>query len=156
MFGARPRWTDTPFPGVFRERVDQLLGFRHDPNLRRQEEVRGRPCGGYQLRRRPSTVTDKVPSPPSGELLSSSASSPSARPEAGMSPFRNPGSPGEFEPTDSSTPGSALGTHSPQDIFQDSVEEASLLPDGLSSLSMDAAPGDQYGPVYDGELTMVS
>ena len=40
------------------------------------------------------------------------------------------------------------------DMFQDSVEESTLLPDGLSSLSMDTAPGDQYGPGYEGELMM--
>ena len=69
-----------------------------------------------------------------------------------MAPYRVPGSPGEFEPGDSSTPGSAPGSHSPLDMFQDSVEESTLLPDGLSSLSMDTAPGDQYGPGYEGEL----
>ena len=71
-----------------------------------------------------------------------------------MAPYRVPGSPGEFAPGDSSTPGSAPGSHSPLDMFQDSVEESTLLPDGLSSLSMDTAPGDQYGPGYEGELMM--
>ena len=158
LFAARPRWADTPAPGVFRQRVDQLLGFRDDPSLRRQAEIRGQPQGSRQLRGHqggPPCTTPEVPASPSRGQLSSSASSISTRSEEGegaMAPYRVPGSPGEFEPGDSSTPGSAPGSHSPLDMFQDSVEESTLLPDGLSSLSMDTAPGDQYGPGYEGEL----
>ena len=72
-----------------------------------------------------------------------------ARENTTMAPFRVPGSPGEFEPGDSSTPGSAPGSHSTMDIFRDSIEESTLLPDGLS---MDTAPGDRYGPGYEGEI----
>ena len=68
------------------------------------------------------------------------------------SPFRNPASPQEFDPPEASTPGSGPG--SPEDMFQDSVEEGSLYPDDLSSLFLDTAPGGQYGPGYEGELMM--
>ena len=150
--------------------MDQLLGFRHDPSLRRQEEVRGRPCGGYLLRtrqRRSAPVEDQVPSLASGERLSSSASAvlragrqaspPFAATGSGyqgspMSPFRNPASPQEFNPPEVSTPGP--GPDSPSDIFRDSVE-VSLPPDDLSSLSLDTAPGGQFGPGYEGELMNV-
>ena len=150
LFAARPRWADTPAPGVFRQRVDQLLGFRDAPTGRRQEEVRGQPHpvpdrpGGVACS--PGQVQEAAPrgqprlSPFSAVIRREPRASP-------MAPFRNPGSPQEFEPTEASTPGS--GPESPTDMFGDSQDDLSLLPDGLS---LDSAPDDPYGPVYEGEL----